>query len=344
MITQQTIAQAAKVDRSTVSLALRDDPQIPEKTRKRIKKIAEKLGYRPNNYASALASLQNAKKTQIKEEIAVILGINRSNPLDDAHPEFKQMVEGISDECQKNNYSLEIYWYYSPQLSGQALFNALKSRNIRGLILFAISEDEIKFSLNEFSCINLHGASHRKVAEKTNFPIVTVDEHFAFQHLLDECVSRGYKRIGLSSNETANKRLDNLLAPVLHNFCQANGLPLIPPVNNITQMPLGNLDTWISDNKPDLIIEYQNIKLLGDLLRRLNYSIPEDIGLCTLKSVVPNVSGNYVSFFEMGKQGAELLINQLKLNLIGPPQRKYRQCVQATWHEGDTLRKSIISE
>lgn len=337
-ITQETIAQSVGVSRATVSLALAEDPQIPEKTRQLIKKVAKELGYKPNTHASALASLQNSEKTLFQEEIAILLGFPDDHPLNDHYPEYNQFITGIEEECQSNNYSFEIYWYYDPKLSGQGLFNTLKSRNVRGLILVAMSEQEIKFNLSEFTCVHLYASSHRKVIKKATFPVVTVDEHFTFQELLDECYLRGYKRMGLQSGQLAKRRLDNLLIAALHSFCQARNLPAIPPLDT-DKTGLEDIERWLNKNQPDLIIEYRYTPLLLKQLKQLNYEIPKDIGICTIRSSTPDVSGHYVSFIEIGRQGAKLLIHQLKLNLIGRPKIQYKQCIQTKWHEGKTLRQ-----
>lgn len=53
-ITMADVARAAGVHQTTVSLALRSHPRIPENTRKRIQQVAEEMGYRPNPLVSAL--------------------------------------------------------------------------------------------------------------------------------------------------------------------------------------------------------------------------------------------------------------------------------------------------
>ena len=43
-VTMQTIADVVGLSKNTVSLALRNDPQIPEATRQRIRETAEAMG------------------------------------------------------------------------------------------------------------------------------------------------------------------------------------------------------------------------------------------------------------------------------------------------------------
>ncbi len=53
-VTTYDIARIAKTTQATVSRALRDDPTISRPTQKRIRKLADELGYRPNLLARSL--------------------------------------------------------------------------------------------------------------------------------------------------------------------------------------------------------------------------------------------------------------------------------------------------
>ena len=53
-ITMKTIAAQAGVTQATVSMSFANNPRIPAATRARIRGIADRLGYRPNPYVSAL--------------------------------------------------------------------------------------------------------------------------------------------------------------------------------------------------------------------------------------------------------------------------------------------------
>jgi len=56
MITIKKLAEILKVDVSTVSRALRDDPRVKETTKERVQYLAKELGYKPNLAARSLAS------------------------------------------------------------------------------------------------------------------------------------------------------------------------------------------------------------------------------------------------------------------------------------------------
>lgn len=53
-LNMEDVARAAGVHQTTVSRALRNDRRLPEQTRQRIRKLAERLGYRPHPLLTAL--------------------------------------------------------------------------------------------------------------------------------------------------------------------------------------------------------------------------------------------------------------------------------------------------
>lgn len=61
------IAELAGVSPSAVSLALRHGPKIPARTRARILKVAQRLGYRPDGKLTELMSHLRLKRTRTRE-------------------------------------------------------------------------------------------------------------------------------------------------------------------------------------------------------------------------------------------------------------------------------------
>jgi len=91
-ITLKDIGKQVGVSATTVSRALNNKPDISYETKKKIKEVAERLGYSPN----ALARSLKAKKTG---SIGVLIG-------DIADPFFAPIVKGIEITARKMGYSI----------------------------------------------------------------------------------------------------------------------------------------------------------------------------------------------------------------------------------------------
>lgn len=91
-VTLQDLANTLGVARSTVSRALRDDPQISPTTRGHVHRLARQLGYRPNAAARALTHRHSGV-------VGVVLP--RSAPFVFANPYFATLLEGIASVAEE---------------------------------------------------------------------------------------------------------------------------------------------------------------------------------------------------------------------------------------------------
>ena len=60
--TQDDVARAAGVHRTTVSLALKRHPRIPRETQERVRRIADALGYQPDPMLSSLVAYRTRNR------------------------------------------------------------------------------------------------------------------------------------------------------------------------------------------------------------------------------------------------------------------------------------------
>jgi LacI family transcriptional regulator len=90
----EDLARALKLSIATVSRAISDSPRVKAETKKRVKEMAQKMGYRPNQIAKILSS----GKTNV---IGVII------PRYD-EPFFIEVCRGIDHVARKHNYRIVI--------------------------------------------------------------------------------------------------------------------------------------------------------------------------------------------------------------------------------------------
>lgn len=105
-LTLEDIAKQAGVSRSTVSRVVNDHPNISDKVRKRVLKIIEETGYRPNVAARALVS-------QRSQMIGLLLPHTISALF--ADPYFPHLVKGITKACNQLEYTLALFLASSPE-------------------------------------------------------------------------------------------------------------------------------------------------------------------------------------------------------------------------------------
>ena len=90
--TIKDIALAAKVSAGAVSLALNNRSGVSEKTRRKIKKIAQKMDYRPNSAAKRLIGQPSHTTGLILRNIA--------------DPFFPELALGVEEKATEMGYSL----------------------------------------------------------------------------------------------------------------------------------------------------------------------------------------------------------------------------------------------
>src|SRR5471030_3130953 len=135
------IARRAGVSKNTVSLALRADPQIPEKTRRRIQRLAQGMGYQKNpTVAHLMAQLRKSRSPSFQSTLALL---NAS--LDPAaftrHPTIPVYVKGCRRRAAQLGYSLDEFWLHDKNLDGHRLNKILRARSIRGAIVVGLMKE-----------------------------------------------------------------------------------------------------------------------------------------------------------------------------------------------------------
>ena len=107
---------AAKVgfSKNTVSLALRGDPQIPERTRKVILKVANEMGYERNAVTSHLMAQLRSTRSREKACVALI-NANTQRDAFTNHPTIPAYVEGARRRAQYSAMKRSIFGSTTPR-------------------------------------------------------------------------------------------------------------------------------------------------------------------------------------------------------------------------------------
>ncbi len=329
--TLRDVAARCGVSAMTVSLALRDSPEVSAKRREQIKNCAAALHYVPNSSARALA--HHKRESRYRETIAW-LDYGDSSFLA-TRPLYRLNYEGALKTAADLGYKLEPFYLKDAQWKSVDLNSVLPARGIRG-VLFGHKESGSKFHVDldcaRFSCIRIFN-----FYEDHRLHCVANNTMQMVQISIQKLRSLGYKRIGLAvvkkADETTRNIGSNAYYGYMHTLKARDQIrPYLPEVTDPRA-----LSKWIMKEEPDAIITAG--WRIADL-RALGWRIPEDLGwislVCDRDSEAE--SGILYNGVNVGATAVHELIGQLETNQTGYSGRPKLILVEGEWFEGTTIR------
>ncbi len=336
-VTIKDIAKIAGVHFTTVSLALRNHPSLPEQTKARIKGIAEKLGYVPNAVFSALTHFHLHGRIRAEApRIAYIV----NTPITTGqvhHQSQSQILEGARAQAKALGYELEIV--VMGEISGSSLERHLHARNITGLVIAGFDPCFESITLKwENYCIVKIDSMHMDPPAPVVGSDHRQDVRLAFQRLRE----LGYQRIGLAigrADEDATERLYTAGYLLEQGAIPADErIPeLIFPYHCVTAQATALLRDWVKKHRVEAVI--CNQPNAPALLHGAGLRVPQDItcaSLCLLErnsgqaGVCPNPR-------TIGAKAIDLVASLLKSGERGIPEYASRTYVKSYWQDGETV-------
>ena len=174
------IAKTAKVSYSTVSRALADSPKISLKTRRRIKRLADNMGYAPSTAARSLVT----NRTQT-------IGIIATTVTDSFQAEI---IEAIEEIALGQNYTVTLTQSGARAERELWEIQALRERRVDGIILISVGADIGYESLLQGSGIPLVFINESR-SESFGYS-VRADSFGGAQDAVRHLLELGHQRIG----------------------------------------------------------------------------------------------------------------------------------------------------
>lgn len=245
------LARLAGVSQSTVSKALRDDPTLPVKRCAEIKKLAAKMGYRPNPLVSALmAQLHRHRRRSDPHRIAWLdLWPDTGDP--DLMPILKPLLRGARQRAESLGYGIEVYRAAVEQLNADRLRRILMARSQWGLIIPPVPKSASTFQLDlrGLTGVTVGTSLHRPVMHR-----VSPNHYQGGQLACDRLREKGFQRIGLVMSPAYNERVEERwLAAYLARQQQWPGPERLPPLW-VDRDGRPAFERWRQRHKPDAIL------------------------------------------------------------------------------------------
>lgn len=180
----QDLADTLGVARSTVSRALRDDPQISSTTREHVHRLARRLGYHPNAAARALSRRHSGV-------VGVVLP--RSAPFVFANPYFATLLEGIASVAEEAGLPMLLSSSPAPDHE-----RWLREARVDGLVVLGHSLTES--DLERLEALAAGSAAIALVGEPlraSTLPVVRAVERPGIEAACRELVRAGHDEVAL---------------------------------------------------------------------------------------------------------------------------------------------------
>lgn len=341
-VTHKDIAARFGCDKSTVSLALRGNPRIPEETRRQICELAEQMGYRPDPALALLARHRWARHEAGGGATLAYL-VDRSNG--EAYDQQRRQFAWAKERAQQRGYNL-IEFDLSAYPTSTAASNVLYHRGIPGLILPHMPHGaEVRLSGSEWNrftvvCSALGWA-------RAPFHVVGPDIFEGTRRLWQETVKRGYRRIGAAMFRHNPVAIDDYTRLGASMVEQAE---LVPEALRIPILQSDPLDkaafmTWFEKYRPEVVIGF--INRVHEWLTDEGYRVPEDVAFACL-NVWPGDphAGLSVQSAQVARAAVDFLIAQMHENQWGVPSVQECLLLESHWVDGPTLptkRSTVVS-
>ncbi|SHE31602.1 transcriptional regulator, LacI family [Marinitoga hydrogenitolerans DSM 16785] len=264
IITTKDIAKIANVSIATVSRVLNNNPNVSEKTRKKVIMAIESLGYEPNLFAKNLAK---------KNKWNIAIGCT------------EEVFEGFKDS--KNNF-------YLPIMSGiKEYFSKIKAE----IFIFSIEDKKLNISFNDVDGFLLVGGGLKK--EDIEFflkykkPVVVVDEYvwgldvdsivsngfLGTYNIVRFFLEKGYKKIVYFHFKEKHYSFEQRKLGYEKALLEKDLIPKIYSFQDITD--LKNLTKNVMKEKPEIIVTSKDLCAIEimNILNENKYKIPDDVGV-----------------------------------------------------------------
>jgi LacI family transcriptional regulator len=349
--TMADIARKCSVHVTTVSLALRNSPRLPEQTRLAIQDAARSLGYAPDPLLRALVSYRhNIADRRCPSTIAYITNWDTcwGWKTVTAHPNFYDGARRAADEL---GFKLEHFWMREPGLTHGRLSQILRARGINGVIIASHVREidhALRLDWDHFSAVKIDYFPHEPALHN-----VTNNQCDIIRLTMRRVIAAGYRRIGFVMHRGWDHSVDHLwTAGYLceqQNLSPADRIPmhLFPgpePVerwmNQSKSEVVPDLDEfrgWLEKHRPEVVISKGSFVLPH--LRTLGLEIPRDIAFADvfLENFDGAVAGVRQNHETVGALALETLSGLLQHNKRGVPHIPKTTFVEGTWFDGATL-------
>lgn len=312
--TLDDVARSAGVSTATVSRCLNSPERVVEKTRKRVMRAVEELGYTPNFGARVMA----AKRTFTIGAIIPTM----ENAI------FARGLQAFQEALHARGYTLLVASSaYQPKIEEEQI-KALVARGADGLLLIGQDRDPAVYDYLRARSVPVLSAWVYMAGGDQ--PTVGFDNRRSMWALAQQVIDFGHRRIGMISgitqgNDRAAERVAGLRDAMRDNGLDADQLPIIETPYEIENGAVAFQSLMEAPSPPSVVMCGNDVLAVGALrgAREMGLSVPEDVSITGFddielaRIVTPQITTVHVPHREMGRKAAEALIDMVEKRSAG---------------------------
>ena len=308
--TQTDIANRLRVSRVTVSKALRDHPDISLDMKRRVKEIAEELGYTPNLIAKNLAS----KRTLT---IGIVVP-------DLENSFFSYAVDSMVDAASEHHYHTILTVSRENEQNEKYNIQSLIGMRVDGLLVCVTQRTSDPHVFEEVKEKNIPFVFFDRQLEGMDFRSVTFNDTSGAVDALDQIINNGYSRIahfaGYSNVSIGQKRCEGY-----RNAIEKNGLKIDPAWILAAGFEIQDgynsfMKLYHTKKIPEVIFAVNDRVALGvyKAAQEVGMDIPKDIGIMgfgfseTAQMFSPTLAIIHQDPRKLGTAALEMLIEEMQ--------------------------------
>jgi len=313
-VTIKDVAKRANVSPSTVSRVISNSHEISEKTKKKVRKVMEELGYHINYNARVL--VQQSTKT-----IGIVMKASQNTSVKD--PFFQEVINGISAFCSSHDYSISLASGESEEAIFQDTVKMVQGKRVDGVIvLYSKLDDKVVPYLYEKEIPFV--VLGRPFLEPNKIMSVDNDNVQAAKEATEYLINLGHERIAfidsMEQAEVGESRLNGYRLAMSMNDLEVKQ-------EYVTRIPFENVEAKAiikelmnSPKRPTAIVVTGDILSLIVLsaLQEQEVKVPDDVSIVSFNNSViadfsnPPLTSVDIQTYQLGFESAKYLIEKLK--------------------------------
>ena len=280
MIRLKDIAALCKVSVMTVSKALRDEPDVSEATRAKIKALAAQLGYVPNCSAQGL-------RTNTTKLLGLVIPAT-TNPI------YARIVLAIEERAHDLGYDLLIAHTLNQPAREDFVLRRLLARRVDGLLVTPVYRFEAEARIYQ-------EIATRKIPTVLlgppapfckNFPGVEIEELLGSYHVTKHLLALGHKKIAYFTGPVAapwaHERFDGYRRALREAGIAPDDQYVFQSGNTIEDGVNATLEMLNENCRPTAIQAVSDLVAIGaaETLLQQGVKIPDDISIAGFGNIL----------------------------------------------------------